>query len=510
MVDTATAAYQRVGTLLGELTQAYDDQEQNVYYTYSRLWSGILAQRPAADDVNDLFTLLNAANRRGDGVAGTNLDPERYIRYYRSFVTAEMHDSLPLSMVGTPTIFDFEGRATNVPYVENLRLHGAIVDTLRRFDRADRKLRVIEIGAGYGGLASLLLASGVADSYTIIDLPDNLTLSAFYLTEQYPDRARRVHSRRSPVGAIEAGSLNFVPVGHITAIDGCRFDLIVNTDSLGEMNARTAHAYVGWIAEHLDEHGVFYSKNGHRRTPDGVARASALGYDRLAPLMLQPRSIASGLFDDHGHEALLARRTAVSTPPPTPDQIDTMCDLFALGLRGELLELSAAVVTGTLTPAQARFLADAARFFASGNYQAQAAVFSPGDDEALNAVATFARGVALHLGGKRSEAGEALRRYLPRSRSPIAEATSLFVLAQYGEKLPDAFANGGETAFLVDDINAILTMPPVLRRAACALRNEQLRKKLTPPERYRPSALLRAKNVAFNLRDRRKLSMERY
>jgi hypothetical protein len=76
--------------------------------------------------------------------------------------------------------------------------------------------------------------------------------------------------------------------------------------------------------------------------------------------------------------------------------------------------------------------------------------------------------------------------------------------------VPQTFANGDETAFLVDEINDILQMKPVLRHVGFALRNEILRKKLTPAERYQPSALLQAKNMFFNFREGRGLARDRY
>src|SRR5574337_191709 len=421
-MDTAVDSLQRFNSLLAQLQSSLEHEEKNVFYSYSLLWSALLTSRQSTEQFNDFVTLLNDCNTGTKGVAAKVSDEHknRFIAYCKHYVTIDMLERTPLSMVGAPTIIDFGGVAANTAYLQNVVLFDEIVSTMLRAGIGANRLCIAEIGAGYGGLASLMLAAGIAERYTIIDLPENLKLSAYYLTEQFRCWAWRFLSRKSPVGAIEPGSLNFVTPGNIGALDAIQFDLVINTDSLGEMPKMTAQAYVAWIADHLSENGCFFSKNGHRRGKDSIIWPSEYGYDRFQLRSLTGVSAAGSLFDDHSHHVLLSRKHA-ETPPYDWSDFDSLCTLYALGLNSEIAEVSEAFIRHRLADEHKNFLRDVRNFIKASTAPEKLAAVGLYEGN-LRACGAYLSGLAHLIGGGKDLAKKFLEQYLEVASSHVSEA----------------------------------------------------------------------------------------
>lgn len=94
----------------------------------------------------------------------------------------------------------------------------------------------MEIGAGYGRTCHTIFANHDIAEYCVIDLPGTLQLSRKYLAEVLsPQQYEKVV---------------FVPVDAVEeSLHGKNFDLCVNVDSMAEMDAGTARAYLALIDE---------------------------------------------------------------------------------------------------------------------------------------------------------------------------------------------------------------------------------------------------------------------
>ena len=150
-------------------------------------------------------------------------------------------------------------------------------------------LRVVEIGAGYGGMA-LHVARIVGNCrYVIIDLPETLLFSAAYLTLQAPE-SRLYLYRPGDRDVLEtAREFDFVLVPNYRLADlrNAEFDLAINVASLQEMRVEQVEEYLEFLRKTC--RGVFYSCNRDHQTSN----------DELP-----------GLFD------LIGKRFAMRTLPP--------------------------------------------------------------------------------------------------------------------------------------------------------------------------------------------------
>jgi SAM-dependent methyltransferase len=144
-----------------------------------------------------------------------------------------------------------------------------IVNTFYRYgiisSMADggRKL-VLEIGAGYGGLAHHLSNVLGNVTYIVVDLPETLLFSASYLSLNNPDKRIYVYGDRNLsefLWSPDLSSYDFVliPNYRLDELRPLRFDLAINIASLQEMSLDQVSTYLGFIAENC--RGVFYSWN---------------------------------------------------------------------------------------------------------------------------------------------------------------------------------------------------------------------------------------------------------
>ena len=128
---------------------------------------------------------------------------------------------------------------------------------------------VLEIGAGYGGLAHHISQVLPGVHYLIVDLPESLLFSAAYLTLQNPGKRIYLYEPTDDtevtLSRIRNGAFDFAlfPNYKIGVLRPLSFDLVLNTASLQEMKADQVERYLDFIRDTCA--GVFYSRNQDRQ-----------------------------------------------------------------------------------------------------------------------------------------------------------------------------------------------------------------------------------------------------
>ena len=256
----------------------------------------------------------------------------------------------PESSVGAPYVFDLDGHLRSGSAVINALTSQRVVEWCRRLG-LDRPLRVLEIGPGYGQGAVQLIERLPIASYAICDLPENLFLSSYYL---------QTAQSKLPVSFVAEGESASEGIVFATPPDLERlqgpFDLVVNAYSLQEMNLESVQAYYAFIAEHLDEDGLFYSLNAHGKA--GVATPSDYAVELFDVCSFGPlRRYPFFVFATEPYELVLRRSTDRSFWKPG---FDTLARLLQLGFQEELSDLCLALVDDTVDESQRRWFAAAA------------------------------------------------------------------------------------------------------------------------------------------------------
>jgi putative sugar O-methyltransferase len=167
------------------------------------------------------------------------------------------------SYLGSPkTCVVREGRRISAQFLYYLCL------CVRILDNVPRPLRtVIEIGAGYGGLARLVKLFEHSVQYWIVDLPETIYFSYSFLRANFPEAKCAAFSADSPpVGDVAGSDFVFVPTDALAHLAGRSFDLAINTSSLGEMTQAAVERYFHLLEQDTSVR-YFYSMNRYGQYP---------------------------------------------------------------------------------------------------------------------------------------------------------------------------------------------------------------------------------------------------
>lgn len=145
-------------------------------------------------------------------------------------------DKIPNRHIGGGLSIDFNGSILDLDYLL------ALEEILFLQSRLGKIGSILEIGAGYGRTChSILSLFPNISEYHILDFPSMLKLSKSYLkTVGKPENFQKIE---------------FTPIENINKR---QYDLIINIDSMQEMDQSAAESYLAYI----DQFGsAFYSKN---------------------------------------------------------------------------------------------------------------------------------------------------------------------------------------------------------------------------------------------------------
>jgi hypothetical protein len=121
--------------------------------------------------------------------------------------------------------------------------------------------RVLEIGGGYGGLASQIMRLNPQTAYVLVDLEEALFYQAVYLHNQFGAEAVAlfdVANGKAP--EVRPGRFHLIPQARFECVRDQEFDLAVNQQSMQEMNDQQVAHYCDLLAATTNR---FFSCNMH-------------------------------------------------------------------------------------------------------------------------------------------------------------------------------------------------------------------------------------------------------
>jgi hypothetical protein len=188
--------------------------------------------------------------------------PDGWIRRWMRIVSKVPHDYIfsPPRFLGEIG-WDVDGVVVNHDtYVLqeriNLLYDAGVFGWLSDRLSTEGRLRILEIGAGYGALALKIKSLLPACDYWICDLPESLLFSALYLCLNRPD-CRFGFAEEAPYGFV------YMPNYMIEKIQG-DFDLVINTLSFSEMSEHQLRSYAVKIKALIWD-GILFEQNQDNR-----------------------------------------------------------------------------------------------------------------------------------------------------------------------------------------------------------------------------------------------------
>lgn len=122
----------------------------------------------------------------------------------------------------------------------------------------------LEIGAGFGGLAEKIIRN-IKCKYIIMDLPEANLLSSYYLKKNFPKLKFLLSNQIIDNEYLKYEHIkkyDIIILNPWTNIDPkIKFDLIINTRSMMEMNKEIIDYYFKLIHRHISNDGYFFNIN---------------------------------------------------------------------------------------------------------------------------------------------------------------------------------------------------------------------------------------------------------
>lgn len=318
----------------------------------SHFWRSILKDRPNFPSRESIYSFRRSEAVTGIGEYRFKTLSEERINYIKSlknitmFVPPDFIQSIPEPAFGEPLIFESDGINRSASFVINAGTTWRCKNFIEKYRRKE-KLRICEIGAGWGGVAYQLHQLFDIENYTICDLPENLFLSSIYLSSCLG---------REYAFDKQIKGLTFMVPEDIDRIKD-KYDIIINSFSLQEMDLETVESYIDWVADHLE--GIFLFFNSHNKA--GIIRPSQYNLDKFHIISFGVfRSVPTGLFNTIPYEVCLSVGHPVFY---RKNIIDALGQMIQFGLNEDIVDLFDKFVRGDLSIDDIHFLEMIYKFF---------------------------------------------------------------------------------------------------------------------------------------------------
>jgi len=162
-------------------------------------------------------------------------------------------------LIGHPIYINYRGRRVTEDVCNSVLEYTAIAEAIPVGKTISN---VIELGAGYGRVAWVILSALPGVRYTVVDIPPALAIAERYLSECFPERQhfgfRHFDAYEEVAGDCEAAEVVFMTPNQLTLMPAQRADLFINISSLHEMRQDQIAYYLAEVDKHCA--GYFYTK----------------------------------------------------------------------------------------------------------------------------------------------------------------------------------------------------------------------------------------------------------
>ena len=176
--------------------------------------------------------------------AGINVDAMAAHVTEAPIVGSEMKTTMASGRVVSP---DLMRRLAHVGYIS------------QKFAMPQGRMRVLELGGGFGALGRVFKMFYPQATYYIVDLPVTLYFSGGFLKSCFPDRKILLVGSEEEYRNADRDSYDYilVPSGLHHIIHGETFDLFMNTHSMGEMPNHVVEQWFDMIQNKLNVKRIF-------------------------------------------------------------------------------------------------------------------------------------------------------------------------------------------------------------------------------------------------------------
>lgn len=314
----------------------------------SLFWKDIFGARQNFPDLNQIlsFRRSNYTYGIGDDRQADVVEEEKHfqkmVTLFQRMVPSDYFLEVAEPCFGAPYFFKIAEVHHSTSFVINAGTANRIKYFVEKYSNQKKNIKVCEIGAGWGGAAYQLHQILDIKNYTIVDLPENLLLSGINLAMSLTGRSLNCIETKEVCKEIQPNTINIALPNALSCIEE-KFDLIINTFSLQEMDFESVQEYMTWALHSLSEAGIFVSINSHGKA--GIQSPQEYGYDNFHIHHLGVfRKAPVGYFNTIPYEVVLSKKEANDHYDST--QLNVIGEIMQLGLDENLDYISEAVLMG--------------------------------------------------------------------------------------------------------------------------------------------------------------------
>lgn len=265
------------------LAYQHDDEEKNI----SKEWDRISKEfREIFFDENNKIVKKNLENFRGDSKIYSKIFNNQYPYiskedgYTKSYLMAidlvlEYHryatkidksilSSLCESTAGNYLAINYRGKKLSEQLIQHMVITHDLISHIS-FSSEKREV-ILDIGCGFGGSARLLNAYAPNATQILLDLPETLFLTAYYLKYNFPNKKIALLEDIYPQldnldEIISEYDFIIIPPFVLDYLKPKSVDLVVNASSLAFMSEEYLNYYLKETDRVLKNGGYFYSLN---------------------------------------------------------------------------------------------------------------------------------------------------------------------------------------------------------------------------------------------------------
>jgi len=183
---------------------------------------------------------------------------------YASKINKELLASISESTAGNYLSINYRGKKLSEQLLQNMVVAHDIMEHVPFSTK--RRNRVLDIGAGFGGSTRILSYYTPNTSHILLDLPETLFLTAYYLKYNFPHKKIALLEDIYPHldrfnEIVEEYDFIIIPPFVLDYIATESIDLVINASSLAFMSQEYLDYYLKETNRVLKENGYFYSLN---------------------------------------------------------------------------------------------------------------------------------------------------------------------------------------------------------------------------------------------------------
>ena len=235
-----------------------NNEDEGILNQKSKLWSKIFDERNNFPSYKDFPEFIKDAYNTGTGNQKRTKEQEKQFSIrVKSLVKSYGVDAAFIEKIQEP---DFGMPNKNIKHKTlkfSANYYRNLINAYKIYKKYKNRqdLVILEIGGGSGILTSILFQLLNIKKYILVDLPENLYLASVYLqvvlNEDITYLGDSDYKNTRLIASLPE---------HINNIN-FEIDLVVNTNSFGEMPKETVTGYLDFCNEKLKNNGVIYSHN---------------------------------------------------------------------------------------------------------------------------------------------------------------------------------------------------------------------------------------------------------